>query len=55
MEALVLVQTHRTQGGTDRPGTCSENRSYEQHPSVPKDAFGEKWRKGSQSLYYLGR
>ncbi len=49
MEALLLVQAHRTQGGTERPGPWSEDRSYEQHPSVPKEALGEKWRKGGQS------
>jgi hypothetical protein len=39
MEALLLVQAHRAQGGSDRPGAWSENRPYEQHPSVPKDAL----------------
>jgi len=55
MEALVLVQTHRMQGGAHGPPAWGEDRARKKYQDVLEDAFGEKWRKGGQNPYHLGR
>jgi hypothetical protein len=46
MEAPLLVETHRTQGGTDGACAGSENRTRQEDLGVLEDSFGEKWREG---------
>src|SRR5215211_1561972 len=49
MEALLLVQSHRAQGGTDGPSTRSEDRSCEQQLGILPNALREQWRKGARA------
>jgi hypothetical protein len=55
MESLVLVQTHRTQGGAHGTPARGEDRARQQYLDVSKDAFGEQWREGGQNPYHFGR
>ena len=54
VEALLLVQSHRAQGGTYGPCPRSEDRASQEHLSVPKDALGEQWHEREQNPYHLG-
>jgi hypothetical protein len=53
MEAALLVQAHRTQGGTNGACAGSENRARQKDLGVLPDSFGEQWREGDQDLYDL--
>ncbi len=54
MELLVLVQTHRTQGGADGTLARGEDRACQKHLDVLEDTLGEKWREGVQNPYHPG-
>jgi hypothetical protein len=53
METSLLVQAHRTQGGTDGACAGSENGARQEDLGVLPDSFGEEWREGEQDLYDL--
>ena len=46
MKAPLLVETHRTQGGTDGAFGGSENSARQEDLGVLEDSFREKWREG---------
>ena len=55
MQGPLLVQAHRTQGGTDGACAGSKNHARQEDLGMLPNSFGEKWREGGQDLYDLFR